>query len=192
MPEIEIPEIREIAPPLPPDGSWPFYIWAAIALASILLIALATFLLLRRHPTTTPAQDSNDDPRQSALAKLGALAEAHTGLPANAFALQASSGLRVYLTAFYGSTTPFETGREFLDRQGQHGLMDELKFSTITDLFQRAETLKYAPAPGADGQRLQLVQDMIAFVRDDIPGPKLSAASNRKSDHDSDADPFPA
>ena len=71
--------------------------------------------------------------------------------------------------------------------------MSEEKFLVIRDLYTRAEQLKYAPRPGADSERLGLVEDIIAFVRDDTPGIRLIPASRpQSSDSDSDADPLPA
>ena len=184
MPEIEIPEIREIAPPLPPETGWPIYIWLALAFALIVVVALIAALLVRRSQKV-PSMASDYDARKSALAKLHELKENYLKIPATEFALAASNGLREYLTSHYGSTTPYETGREFLDRQEDHGLMREDKYVVVRDLYQRAETLKYAPAPGADSQRLDLVQDIIAFVRDDVPGVQLKPAALA-----ADADPL--
>lgn len=192
MPEIEIPEIREIAPPLPPDASWPIYVWILIAFAALALITLA--IILWRNRSTPPPAAIAYDARQSALTKLHELKENYLQVPANEFALGASHGLREYLTCFYGGMTPFETGREFLARQDDHGLMSEQKVAAVRDLYQRSEELKYAHAPGADSRRLDLVNDIIAFVRDDVPGRQLQAATANHPDSDSssDADPLPA
>jgi hypothetical protein len=185
MPEIEIPEIRDIAPPLPPDTAWPLYIWLAIALGAVLIVV--ALILLIKKSKTLPAPAAVYDARQSALTKLHDLKEGYLELPAPEFALQASFGLREYLTSRYGTTTPFETGSEFLDRQVLNQLMGEDKHLAVRQLYRRAETLKYAPAPDADSQRLELVQDMITFVRDDVPGPQLKPAAPA-----SDADSIPA
>ena len=142
MPEIEIPEIREIAPPLPPDDSWPLYVWILLALAALLL-AVAVFQVIRKY-RSRPALARELDARESALTKLHEIKECDAAYPANEFALRASDALREYLTGFYGSTTPFETGREFLDRQNESQLMDADKFDSIAGLLERAEAMKYA------------------------------------------------
>jgi len=189
MPEIEIPEIREIAPPLPPDAGWPLYVWLVLAFAGLALITFG--IIIWRNRAAPPTSYSPPyDGRSSALAKLHELKENYLEVPANGFALAASHGLREYLTGFYGDMTPFETGREFLARQDDHGLMSEQKYLVVRELFERSESLKYAPAPGADSLRLDLVQDIIDFVRDDVPGHQLRAA--RPQAPDSDADPLPA
>ncbi|MFT4549368.1 MAG: hypothetical protein ACI9UA_000811 [Pseudoalteromonas tetraodonis] len=186
MPDIEIPEIRGIAPPLPPDTSWPLYVWLLIALLALASITVGILILIKlRKSSAHHAIGYN--PRESALDKLHALKESYVELPATEFALLASHGLREYLAAFYGSATPFETGHEFLDRQEQQKLMNDPKFAAVRDLYSRAEELKYAPSPGADGQRLDLVNDMISFVRDDVPGLQLKPVTEP-----SDADPLPA
>ncbi|MGI9240966.1 MAG: hypothetical protein ACR2RV_09195, partial [Verrucomicrobiales bacterium] len=66
------------------------------------------------------------------------LKENYLKLPAPEFALVASHGLREYLTGFYGDTTPFETGSEFLTRQDDRGLMSEQKHVLVRDLFLRS------------------------------------------------------
>ena len=185
MPELKIPEIREIAPPLPPDSSWPFYLWIALGVAVVMAIALVIILIRGRSKPPVVTQ-SEYDARQSALDKLHQLKETYLEHPATEFGLRASHGLREYLTSHYGSMTPFETGKEFLARQDDHGLMSETKYVVVRELYERAENLKYAPAPGADSLRLDLVEDIITFVRDDVPGPQLTPAQA------SDADPLPA
>ena len=148
-------------------------------------------ILVRSKSSPSPASAPAYDARQSALTKLHELKENYLKIPAPEFALEASHGLREYLTPHYGSTTPFETGAEFLDRQDSNHLMSEEKCVLIRDLYQRAERLKDAPQSGADSERLGLVQDIIAFVRDDTPGIRLVAA-NPPPSSDSDADPLPA
>ncbi|MGI9243332.1 MAG: hypothetical protein ACR2RV_21215, partial [Verrucomicrobiales bacterium] len=61
MPEIEIPEIREIAPPLPPDASWPLYVWVVLAFAAVALITFAIILWRNRveqPPPPAPPYDA--------------------------------------------------------------------------------------------------------------------------------------
>lgn len=190
MPEIEIPEIREIVAPLPPDTSLPFYIWIVVGVALIGILVLL-IVLLRSSSKFQPTSTVNYDPRQSALTKLHELKENYLALPAPEFALQTSHGLREYLTSFYGSTTPYETGREFLERQDDSHLMAEQKYLVVRDLYERAERLKYAPAPGADSERLNLVEDTISFVRDDTPG-VMFTVPNPSPPPENDVDPLPA
>lgn len=188
MPEIEIPEIREIVPPEVPDPNYAIYWWIGGAIVTMLVLLFVVLIILLRRGKKTVHHDQYD-PRATSLTKLHQLKETYLQLPAPEFALAASHGLREYLTAFYGSMTPYETGIEFLERQNKGGNISLEKFAALKDLYERAEGLKYAPVPGADSLRLDLVEDMISFVRDDAPGAMLTLANNSPT---KDANPIPA
>jgi len=177
MPELEIPPIREIVPPTAPDASTAIYWWIGGAILVMLLLLVVLLIFMLRRGKSGPAR-THYDPRATSLTKLHELKENYLPMPASEFAVEASHGLREYLTAFYGSMTPYETGVEFLERQNRDGNISLEKFGALKDLYDRAEGLKYAPVPGADSLRLDLIDDMISFVRDDAPGAMLTVANN--------------
>ena len=142
-------------------------LWAAAALAILLLALLAWFATRPKHKGPNLAAERRAA-RDRAAAGLQALAQASPPPDARQAAVRASLELRRYLAVASGDPALFETHEEFITRQDSLACLDETARSACSAAFARLAKLKYAPHEPASSQPLPtpavLAEDCLSLL----------------------------
>lgn len=160
------PQIRDIAPPV---DVFPYPAWVVLvaALAAVLLLGLAVWLLLRwmkRRPVLPPPT-----PRELALRQLEELRSAVNALDPQSFSDEVSGVLRTYLTRQFGLRATRQTSQEFLASLSGSGLFDDSEQELLARFLEKCDLIKFARAEAGATENRELLDQALAFVSGSKP-----------------------
>ncbi|MEO6786443.1 MAG: DUF4381 family protein [Chthoniobacteraceae bacterium] len=153
--------LRDIAPPV--DVPWPPWVWWAIGVGSVVLLALLTWLvvwLARRKPKTPPPTA-----RMIALRALEELRAHIRELDPYAFSVRVSDVLRTYVSGQFDLHATTQTSPEFLA-----SIADSPRFSgedrkLLATFLERCDMLKFARIEAHAEENGELLTAAAAFVQ---------------------------
>lgn len=147
----------EIPAPEPPA---PWWVWAAIAFAFLVIAALVWWL----------RRDKSEQASAEKLARreLTRLQRDGDKLSATAFAEAASGVLRKFIEARFGLAAPKRTTEEFLQEatRGNHALA--ARADTLREFLRACDYAKFAEGDLDHAQRDHLVSKALAFVEQPV------------------------
>ena len=154
-------DLRDIAPPV--DVPWPPWVWWAIGIGSVIVLALMTWLVvwrIRRKPKTPPPTA-----RQIALRALEEL-RAHSGeLDSYEFSIRASDVLRTYVSGHYKLQATTQTSPEFLASIADSPQFSSVDRQLLATFLERCDMLKFARIEAHAEENGELLGAAAAFVQ---------------------------
>lgn len=154
-------DLRAIAPPV--DVPWPPWVWWAIGVGSVIVLALLVWLLVwlvNRKPKTPPPTA-----RQIALRALEELRAHARELDSYAFSIRVSDVLRTYVSGHYKLQVTSQTSPEFLA-----SIADSPRFSPedkklLATFLGRCDMLKFARVEAHAEENGELLGAAAAFAQ---------------------------
>lgn len=154
-------DLRGIAPPV--DVPWPPWVWWAIGVGAVIVVALLTWLvvwLVKRKPKTPPPTA-----RQIALRELEELRAHIRELDPYAFSIRVSDVLRTYVSGHYKLPVTSQTSPEFLA-----SIADSPRFSPedkklLATFLERCDMLKFARIEAHAEENGELLSAAAAFAQ---------------------------
>ncbi len=154
-------DLRDIAPPV--DVPWPPWVWWAIGVGSVIVLALLVCLivwLVRRKPKTPPPS-----PRQIALRELEELRAHLSELDSYAFSIRASDVLRTYVSAHFKLQATTQTSPEFLASIADSPRFSPVDRQLLATFLERCDMLKFARISAHAEENGELLGAAAAFVQ---------------------------
>jgi hypothetical protein len=144
-PGSDLPEIRDIAPPV--DIPMPLWETIAIVAAVLAILALAAWIVWRCWPRPLP--EPPPTPRQVALRELARLRGLLHTLDPHAFSFEVSDVLRRFIENQFGLRALEQTSDEFLAEVARVSRFSQTDRRLLAEFLERSDMIKYA-RQGAD------------------------------------------
>jgi hypothetical protein len=149
--------------PQPVDVPWPPWVWWAIGIGAVVILALLVVLivwLVRRKPAVAPPT-----PRMIALRALDDL-RAHIGeLDPYAFSVRVSDVLRTYVSGQFDLKATTQTSPEFLASIAGSPRFSEGDKQLLATFLERCDMLKFARIEAHAEENGELLGAAAAFVQ---------------------------
>ena len=153
--------LRDIAPPV--DVPWPPWVWWAIGVGSVIVIALLVWLfvwLARRKPKTPPPTA-----RQIALRELEELRAHIHELDPYAFSVRVSDVLRTYVSGQFDLRATSQTSPEFLASIADSPRFSAVDKQLLATFLDRCDMQKFARIEAHAEENGELLGSAAAFVQ---------------------------
>ena len=163
----EIPEIRDIAPPLDVFPYPPWMVAVAATLALIILGLLVWLIVkwIRSRPGPPPLSAS-----QIALGELEKLRARSSELESYAFSIAVSDVLRTFITnAKFQLPATHQTSPEFLAAISDLPLFSEKDRVLLAGVLEKTDMIKFARMQATSADNVELVESALTFVRGGQP-----------------------
>ena len=154
-------DLRDIAPPV--DVPWPPWVWWAIGVGSVIVLALLIWLavwLVRRKPKPpTPTA------RMIALRALEELCMHIRELDSYVFSIRASDVLRTYVNGQFKLQATTQTSPEFLASIADSPQFSSVDRQLLATFLERCDMLKFARIEAHAEENGELLGAAAAFVQ---------------------------
>ena len=153
--------LRENAPPV--DVPWPPWVWWAIGVGAVIVLALLVWLvvwLVRRKPAAPPPT-----PRMIALRALEELRAHIRELDPYAFSVCVSDVLRTYVGAQFTLPTTSQTSPEFLASIADSPRFSGVDRQLLATFLERCDMQKFARIEAHAEENGELLGSATAFVQ---------------------------
>ncbi len=158
-------DILDIETPLLIEGgiAW---LWIAVALGALLLVAAFLRHHLQRRPALPPPT-----PREIALNALRDLAACAHEAESICFAAEVSEVLRRFIGAQFGLRAEYQTTPEFLATARRSMIFSRAETELLAEFLSKADNLKFGGHPPAPSMPIntRLLDLAMAFVRGGAP-----------------------
>ena len=154
-------DLRAIAPPV--DVPWPPWVWWAIGVGAVIVLALLTWLivwLVNRRPKTPPPTA-----RQIALRELEELRAHIRDIAPYAFSVRVSDVLRTYVSRHYSLPVTAQTSPEFLASIADSPRFSPEEKKLLATFLGRCDMLKFARVEARGEENGELLSAAAAFVQ---------------------------
>src|SRR5678810_761860 len=158
----QLPEIRDIAPPVD-VFPWPPWMVALAVVAAVVVLGLATWLIvhaIRRRPGAPPLT-----PRATAIRDLENLRAQVTRLAPYEFSVRVSNVLRTYVGAQYGMRATRQTSPEFLASISHAVQFSDADRELLARFLEKSDLIKFAHIDATEEDSSELLSNAIAFVQ---------------------------
>jgi len=158
----QLPEIRDIAPPVD-VFPWPPWMVALAVVAAVVVLGLATWLIvhaIRRRPGAPPLT-----PRATAIRDLENLRGQVTRLAPYEFSVRVSNVLRTYVGAQYGMRATRQTSPEFLASISHAVPFSDADRELLARFLEKSDLIKFAHIDATEEDSSELLSNAIAFVQ---------------------------
>ncbi len=152
---------RDIAPPV--DVPWPSWVWWAIGVGSLIVLALLVWLVVwlsNRKPKALPPT-----PREIALRELEELRAHLPELDPYAFSVRVSDVLRTYVGAQFSLPATSQTSPEFLASIADSPRFSPVDRQLLATFLERCDMLKFARISAQAEENGELLAAAAAFVQ---------------------------
>lgn len=158
----EVPEIRDIAPPM---NVFPYPLWMVLTVVAglLLLIGLTTWLFLRwwrKRPQPAPP-----GPRVIAMRELDSLRARIENMEPYRFSIAVSDVLRGFIAAQYGLRATKQTSPEFLASIAKTKTFTEDDRTLLAEFLEHCDLIKFAHIDATSADSAALLRSAIAFVQ---------------------------
>jgi hypothetical protein len=159
----EVPEIRDIAPPL---DVFPYPPWMVAVAATLVLIILGLLVWLivkwvRSRPGPPPLSAF-----QVALGELEKLRARSSELEPYSFSIAVSDVLRTFITnARFRLPATHQTSPEFLAAISDSPLFSEKDRTLLAGVLEKTDMIKFARWQATSADNVELVESALTFVR---------------------------
>jgi hypothetical protein len=155
MPDEELPALpHDIGAPEDYLPGTPLWVWVAIAIVSLSLIALIVYLIRRLSTKKAPPVAFGPDQYILAQQSLGELKEQITSLPIGRFAAAVSLIMRICLSHVLRDPALYETEEEMAVRLESLNRVP----SSVRSFLLELSSAKYAPSQVDDQRALQFLE----------------------------------
>lgn len=155
-----VEDILDVAPPVSVPEVTPWWIYALVILAVVLLVTLL-FVWLRKRKQPEFALS----PKEKALRLLESLRDRAANLDGRDFGVAVSDVMRVYLTEGRGLRATKQTSREFLAELSGKNLFTTETQVRLKEFLEACDYLKYAPVGQATEPNRNLLEQASRFIR---------------------------
>ncbi len=161
-PQSELPELRDIAPPMDifPYPTWMVVLAAILALAVI--ASIVAFIVKKRRDRPKPPPPT---PREIAVRELEALRPQVERQTPYDFSIAVSDVLRGYIGAQYRLHAREQTSTEFLSAISRSVKFSENEKSLLSGFLERCDLIKFARIDATSADSGQLLESAIQFVQ---------------------------
>ena len=161
-PQPELPEIKDIAPPLDifPWPTWMVVCAIIVALAVVAGIVALIVIRMRNRPKPPPPT-----PREIALRELDALRPQVERQSPYDFSIAVSDVLRGYIGEQFRLHAREQTSTEFLSAISRSVKFSENEKSLLTGFLERCDLIKFARIDATSADSGQLLASAIDFVK---------------------------
>ena len=161
-PAPEMPEIRDIAPPVDifPYPTWMVVVAAIIAIAVIAGILALIVKNMRQKPQLPPPT-----PREVATHELESLRPQVERLTPYDFSIAVSDVLRTFIGRQYRLHAREQTSAEFLSAISRSVKFSENEKSLLAAFLERCDLIKFARIDATSADSAQLLESAIQFVQ---------------------------
>ena len=153
--------LRDIAPPV--DVPWPPWVWWAIGIGAVIVLALLVWLivwLVRRKPAAPPPT-----PRMIALRALEELRAHIRELDPYAFSVRVSDVLRTYVSGQFDLRATSQTSPEFLASIADSPRFSSVDKELLATFLERCDMLKFARIEAHAEENGEMLGSATAFVQ---------------------------
>ena len=158
----QLPEIRDIAPPVD-VFPWPPWMVALAVVAAVVVLGLAAWLIvraIRRRPGAPPLT-----PRATAIRDLENLRAQVTRLAPYEFSVRVSNVLRTYVGAQYGMRATRQTSPEFLASISHAVQFSDADRELLARFLEKSDLIKFAHIDATEEDSSELLSNAIGFVQ---------------------------
>ena len=161
-PQPELPEIKDIAPPL---DIFPYPTWMVVCAIIIALAVLAGIVALIVKNARNKPKPPPPTPRDIALRELETLRPQVERQTPYDFSISVSDVLRSYIGAEYHLHAREQTSPEFLAAISRSVKFSENEKSLLTGFLERCDLIKFARIDATSADSAQLLGSAIDFVQ---------------------------
>jgi len=159
----EVPEIRDIAPPLDvfPYPPWMVAVAATLALIILGLLVWLVVRWIRSRPGLPPPT-----PTAVALEELGKLRARANDIEPYPFSIAVSDVLRTFISkAKFQLPATHQTSPEFLAAISESPLFSEKDRTLLAGVLEKTDMIKFARLQATSADNVELVESALTFAR---------------------------
>ena len=161
-PQQQLPEIRDIAPPVD-VFPWPPWMVALAIIGGLIVLGVATWLIvraIRRRPSAPPPT-----PRALAIRELETLRSQVSRIPPYEFSVRVSDVLRTYVGSQYGMRATKQTSPEFLASISHAAQFSDEDRTLLERFLEKSDLIKFAHIDATEEDSSELLSNAISFVQ---------------------------
>ena len=160
-PGAQVPEIKDIAPPV---YVFPYPYWmVALAAAALIAVLLGAIWLIRRYIKNRPAP-APPTPKEIALRALEKARDQVERQEPYAFSILVSDILRTYLSSQFSLPATKQTSPEFLSALGHFPRFSEPEKALLAAFLDKCDLVKFARIESTAADSTLLLQEAMRFV----------------------------